>query len=172
MNNKIITLNDVPIEGVTINHTIIDPKELHKLAQLLEIRKLISASLSVFIVPFKDGLHIKGKVKAEIEQECVITLETLHNKVNEKLDLTFLPDVEVPDFDDKDLEGEALQALLAEEDPPEPLINGQINLTDLLVEFIALGIDPYPRIDGAEFKDPNAEVTISPFEALKKLGGS
>lgn len=172
MNDKIITINDVPVEGVVVNHAIVEPKELHELAKLLEVRTLLSACLSVFIIPFKDGLQIKGKVTAEIEQECVITLESLFNSVNEKLDLTFLPDVEVPDFDDKDLEGEALQALLAEKDPPEPLINGQINLTDLLVEFIALGIDPYPRKEGAEFKDPNAEVVISPFEALKKLNGS
>jgi hypothetical protein len=171
MNSNIIAIQDVGPEGIDMIVTMSDTKVLHKTAQLLDVRKLISPELKANISLFKDGLRVKGRVKAEVEQECGVTLELLMNKIDEKFDISFLPDAVEPDLGDKDLDGEELLALLGDEDTPEPLVNGKIDLEALMIEFIALGIDPYPRKPGAEFKDPNAEVTISPFDALLKFKG-
>ena len=63
-----------------------------------------------------------------------------------------------------------------DEEPPEPLQDGKVDLGALANEFLLLGIDPYPRKPGAEFAPPAAaEAGEHPFaglEALKKrLGG-
>ena len=38
---------------------------------------------------------------------------------------------------------------LADEDEPDPIIDGKIDLGALTAEFFALGLDPYPRKPGA-----------------------
>jgi hypothetical protein len=55
-------------------------------------------------------------------------------------------------------------------EPPEPLVDGIIDLGVIAVEFLMLGIDPYPRKKGVEFVTPNApDPATSPFSALGKL---
>jgi hypothetical protein len=64
-------------------------------------------------------------------------------------------------------------AASADRDPPDPIENGTIDLGALAAEFLALGLDPYPRKPGAEFapiSDPQ-DVAERPFDVLKKLTG-
>jgi hypothetical protein len=59
-----------------------------------------------------------------------------------------------------------------EEDPPDPIIDGRIDLGALAAEFLALGLDPYPRKPGAAFDLGEAEPEReSPFAALARLRG-
>src|SRR3546814_17044110 len=39
---------------------------------------------------------------------------------------------------------------LADEDPPEPFENGCIDLGEIVVQHLAVALDPYPRAPGAE----------------------
>ena len=56
---------------------------------------------------------------------------------------------------------------LADEDDPDPVVDGKIDLGALAAEFFALGLDPYPRKPGAEFVAPVAQAPPdSPFTAL------
>ena len=36
-------------------------------------------------------------------------------------------------------------------EPPDEIVNGQIDLGALTAEFLALGLDPYPRKPGVDF---------------------
>ena len=58
------------------------------------------------------------------------------------------------------------------EDIPDHFDGNEADLSDLIVETIALGIDPYPRAPGESIDSlglPQAEAEIHPFAALKKL---
>jgi len=56
---------------------------------------------------------------------------------------------------------------LADEDDPDPVIDGKIDLGALATEFFALGLDPYPRKPGVEFVAPaESAPPDSPFAAL------
>jgi hypothetical protein len=57
---------------------------------------------------------------------------------------------------------------LADEDEPDPIVDGKIDLGALTAEFFALGLDPYPRKPGAALDEErtNPEPTDSPFAAL------
>ena len=105
------------------------------------------------------GLHVTGQVKARVEQSCVVTLEPLENTVDEDIELLFLPGIPEPRA-----EGEA------EQNPPEPLVNGRIDLGAIATEFLVLGIDPYPRKPGVAFDAPMADANgAHPFAALAAL---
>ena len=63
----------------------------------------------------------------------------------------------------------AEEALDIEEDGPDPLIGGVVDLGALAGEFLTLALDPYPRKPGAAFEEPAPAVPEeSPFSALSK----
>ena len=58
-----------------------------------------------------------------------------------------------------------------EYEPPDEIVNGQIDLGALTAEFLALGLDPYPRKPGVDFDFEDAGGRgDSPFAALNAQG--
>jgi len=125
----------------------------------------------------KEGLYVKGRVTAVVTQTCVVTLEPFETAVDEAFEVEFAPQAEAEAAYARAMaEIEAAQdkaAVLAEQrDPPDPIINGKIDLGALAMEFLALGLDAYPRSPGARFEDvaeAAEDEKISPFSALAGL---
>ncbi len=116
-----------------------------------------------------DSLRVIGRVAATVEQACVVTLEPLKNEIDEEVDLLFTPPRDLPkaaaSVDDS---GEAAGSPAV--DAPEELDNGAVDLAAVTVEFLILGIDPYPRKPGAVFDAPQTgEPGPHPFAALAAL---
>jgi uncharacterized protein len=117
----------------------------------------------------RDGLRVSGQVTALVGQTCVVSLEPMESEVSELIELAFTAD------------GERAPPSLAVDvsaafdiaDPPEPLENGNVDLGRIAVEFLVLGIDPYPRKPDAHFEPPaNAskeDEAAHPFAALQSL---
>ncbi len=70
-----------------------------------------------------------------------------------------------------DLVDEAAESGAEIPDPPEPIVNGVIDLGRLATDALFLGIDPYPRRPDAVFEPPAvaADPEDHPFAALKAL---
>ncbi|MEA2933539.1 MAG: hypothetical protein QOD74_185 [Variibacter sp.] len=110
----------------------------------------------------KDALHVIGEVSATVEQTCSVTLEPVVNEVNEPVDVVFS---DAPD----PRHGLDEQGHIAG-DGPEPLVGGAADLGALAVEFLMLGIDPFPRKPDAEFAAPKQEAGAdNPFAVLAGL---
>jgi len=116
-----------------------------------------------------DSLRVTGRVRASVEQNCVVTLEPLKNEVDEEVDLVFTPPRELPKTSEPvDDSGGAAGSPAV--DAPEELQNGTVDLAALTIEFLIIGIDPYPRKPGATFEAPAAEDPgAHPFAALAAL---
>ncbi|HZP69633.1 MAG TPA: DUF177 domain-containing protein [Pseudolabrys sp.] len=114
------------------------------------------------------GVHVTGQVKARVGQTCVVTLEPIESTVEEAIDLLFAPQ-QPAKADDEDHGA-------GDEDPPEPLVDGKLDLGAVATEFLLLGINPYPRKAGAEFAavraDDDGARPFAALEALKKRFGS
>jgi uncharacterized metal-binding protein YceD (DUF177 family) len=109
----------------------------------------------------KAGLRVAGTVSAKVQQTWVATLEPLENDVEETLDVFF---VSGP------AEETGSVMLVDASDPPEPMVDGRIDLGALAGEFLALGVDPYPRKPGAAFTAAADEQPGEhPFAALAAL---
>lgn len=122
----------------------------------------------------RDGLHVAGRVQAQVRQTCVVTLEPLLNAVDEEIDVDFAPprDVQLaarksPQAVDPG-DDDATQSSL---DEPEPLVGNSVDLGALATEFLVLGIDPYPRKADAAFESPARaeDPAAHPFAALAGL---
>jgi uncharacterized metal-binding protein YceD (DUF177 family) len=132
-------------------------------ARMASLRDLPRLEANFDVTRRGAGLHVAGRVSATVGQLCVVTLEPLVNEVEEAIDLLFMPQ---PTAEREDGEvgtrGESA-------DETEPLIGGLVDLGALAIEFLILGLDPYPRKPGAVFQPPEAKPEESPFAALASL---
>ncbi|MGH6851641.1 MAG: YceD family protein [Methylocella sp.] len=131
---------------------------------------------------FEAGFHIGkqgperykvcGVLRALVTQTCVVSLEPFETLVSALVDVDFAPSRQPlgePASRKRTAGGAA--ALAGPQDPPDPMVNGQINLGALAAEFLALNLDLYPRKPGVAFADTNVGGdlcgTDSPFAVLR-----
>jgi uncharacterized metal-binding protein YceD (DUF177 family) len=103
--------------------------------------------------------HVSGNLQARVTQMCVVSLEPFESDIYADIGVEFAPPSRLP------LEPSAIHG-----DPPDPIIDGQIDLGALAAEFLVLNLDLYPRKPGAVFDATDAgkkvEEKDSPFAVL------
>lgn len=156
--------------------------DLKAVAKRLEIPSVesLAAEIDLQRVPGnKAVVHVTGMLKADVVQTCGVTTVPVKNYIEEEFEGWFtdptayasiakarhekagkITDTEVP--------------IMEERDDPEPMVNGKIDLGDLICQYLSLGLDPYPRAHGVTAPELSEEQqeTVSagrrnPFEALK-----
>jgi Large ribosomal RNA subunit accumulation protein YceD len=140
------------------------------LADLGGLREVLSASASLDIELMREGrVHVVGRVRARIGQTCVVTLDPIENDIDEAIDLIFAPPEQIQAL--ADLVDDAAEGEADIPDPPEPIVDGAIDLGRLATDALFLGVDPYPRKADAVFEPPVVpdDPEDHPFAALKAL---
>jgi uncharacterized metal-binding protein YceD (DUF177 family) len=140
------------------------------MADVAGLREVLSASASFDLTPKNGGrVHVAGHVRARVGQTCVVSLDPIENDIDEAIDLIFAPPEQIPEL--SDLVDEAAESDVEIPDPPEPIVNGVIDLGRLATDALFLAIDPYPRKPGAVFEPlvEAADPEDHPFAALKAL---
>jgi uncharacterized metal-binding protein YceD (DUF177 family) len=108
-----------------------------------------------------ERIHVEGAVNAKVSQVCVVTLDPFESEIEEEVEVDFARPGRV-----------AAERVAADpdHDPPDELAGDHIDLGALTAEFLALGLDPYPRKPGASFSFETGEAgPESPFAGLNKL---
>jgi hypothetical protein len=162
-----VAVDDIPDTG---RHIAIEAPAtvLAELATLADVRELPRLSAVFDLVRLGAGVQVSGQVSARVGQTCVVTLEPIESAVEEAVDLKFAP---APDSEvAPEPKSPRKRSILGDDEPPEPLVDGTLDLGALAVEFLILGIDPYPRKTGAQFAPPKVEdAGEHPFAALESL---
>ena len=160
-----MALEDIPETGM---HLEIDAPESTRseIVPLAGVRELPRLSAAFHLSRGGAGVRVTGQVSARVGQTCVVTLEPIENGLEEQVDLMFsLASTGASQTDTKD-----------GDEPPEPLVDGKLDLGAIATEFLLLGIDPYPRKAGVEFApviaDDGSAKPFPALEALKKRLGS
>ena len=140
------------------------------MAEAAGLREILSAHASFDVAPKSGGrVHVTGRVQARVGQICVVTLDPIENDLDEEVDLMFAPQDEVRHLADLIEEGQDSPGAEMPE-PPEPIINGVIDLGRLATDVLYLAIDPYPRKQGVIFEPQvTSDPEDRPFAALKAL---
>jgi uncharacterized metal-binding protein YceD (DUF177 family) len=134
----------------------------------LKITTLESLEARLKAVRLRGGIRVTGQVRARTVQPCVVTFEPVTQDIDEPVDRIFLPASQRPREPEPgseafvDLEGD---------DPPDYFEGIDLDLTELIVETVALALDPYPRAPGAEIEagDEPKDEEDGPFAALRRL---
>ena len=140
------------------------------MAEVAGLREVLSARASLDVTPKSGGrVHVTGHVRARIGQNCVVTLDPIENEIDEPIDLIFAPPEQIPQL--SDLVEEAAESDTEIPDPPEPIINGIVDLGRLATDAMFLAVDPYPRRPDAVFEPliEAADPMDHPFAALTAL---
>lgn len=146
--------------------------QLSELASLAGVRDIKDAYAALDVSRIAgDRVHVAGRITATVGQTCVVTLEPIESVVDEVIDVTFAPASQIPVMAKVVTKEEGIAAEIP--DPPEPIINGTIDIGQSASELLLLGIDPYPRKPGAVFEPPDEAIDPDehPFAALKALKG-
>ena len=164
-----VTVAQIPDTGL---HRDIEaaPAIRQAMAALAGLREILSARASLDVTPRGGGrFHVAGYVRARVGQTCVVTLDPIENDIDEPIDLMFAPPEQIPEM--ADLIDEAAESDADIPDPPEPIVNGVIDLGRVATDALYLAIDPYPRRPDAVFEPPvmAADPEDHPFAALKAL---
>lgn len=152
-----LTLAQVPAAGRDLRLEAA-AEEREALARRLGLLALHALSADLRLVPDEEGaIHVTGRLAAELEQECGITLVPVPQSVAEEVAWRLLPEgVEPSDGEDEpdDIESE----------------QGVADLGEALAQQLSLAIDPYPRAPGAELPEGLGDQGAhGPFASLLKL---
>ena len=134
---------------------------------LIALDKL-SARVNLRRLPHDGSIRVSGTLSATVRQACVVTLEPVLSTVEQEFSQLFgAAPVGRP------VEEELID--LDAEDPPEPIVDGGVDIGEVVTEHLALALEPYPRREGARMRVgewSGEEARRSPFAVLESLKGS
>lgn len=169
--SHLMNVEEVPEQGVDVSLS----------ADALTRQALAAADGLAGIASFEADFHVarrglaqfnvSGTVRAKITQVCVLSLESFDSDIVEEVDVDFAEPEAVAIAVARS--STILGTATPDRDPPDPIVDGTIDLGALAAEFLALGLDPYPKKPGVEFtpvSDPeDRDMSGRPFDVLRRL---
>jgi len=140
-----------------------DAEARQRIARALNLKSLDRFEADLEVTATVSGWRLTGRVVADAVQSCVLTLEPLPVHVDDRFEINLVEAVDTAPSDEGEID------LELDDDSPDVVENGQIDLGQYAVEQLALHLDPYPRKDGAVFEQPPEPGEISPFGVLRAL---
>ena len=140
-----------------------DADAMKRIARALDLQALKDFAVDINLVPTVSGWRLDGRVTAEAVQTCGLTLEPLPVHVDRKFSVQMVEASEREDDEDGEID------LELDDDSPDQIEGGSLDLGQYAVEQLALSLDPFPRKPGAVFEQPPEPGEISPFAVLKTL---
>ena len=152
-----VVLANIPAGGQRLRLSA--PAEaLPAIAARLGLPAVASLTAEMSLAPERGGrVGVRGTLRAQVTQECVVTLAPLPAEVAEEFAWRLLPPGEEPSDGDDD-----------PDDIPSDEA-GAVDLGEELVQQLSLALDPYPRAPGAEIPAEHAGGAHGPFAALARL---
>jgi Large ribosomal RNA subunit accumulation protein YceD len=158
--SRLVDVSNVPPHGLNLRVEATE-EECAALARDFKLPAIRALSAEYRVTASAKGVHVAGTVRAAITQICVVTLDPFDSAVEEQVEVDFAEGSGMPAEPPTEMH---------EYEPPDEIVNGQIDLGALTAEFLALGLDPYPRKPGVNFSfDDGDAQPDSPFTALGRL---
>jgi uncharacterized metal-binding protein YceD (DUF177 family) len=163
-----VRIHEVPPNGRHTRRDRLDSADSAGFAEAIGVEAIADFLLDVDVRPYRgDGLKVTGRVRATVVQTCVVSLDPVQNVIDEEIEASFRPEETLkPHLVHDEEDGLSIDASVAADDP---LVGGTIDLAEIASEFLALGVDPYPRKPDVAFEAPAAGEEASPFAGLAKL---
>jgi uncharacterized metal-binding protein YceD (DUF177 family) len=164
-----LKVSDLPQNRATSFDLQPDTAALTALAQELDLRGLKKLRFSGKITAKgRRDWQLSANLGATVQQDCVVTLEPMTTRIDEKVERIYISGLTDPDDPEVEME---------EDERIEPL-QETIDPSAVMIEALSLLIPPYPRKDGAELGEavytepgvtPMREEDTKPFAGLAAL---
>ncbi len=156
------------------------PESLRALAQRFDVLSVEGIRADAVLVREAGGaiVHVSGNFTAQITQSCVVSGQPVPCTIEETFEGWFSsPDVTslAKARHEKTMEKAGREMpILEERDDPEPIVDGRIDVGELVAQHVLLAIDPYPHAPGVHYElgddappVPEADERKNPFAKLK-----
>lgn len=144
-----IDIDDIKDNETVTKDLTAKPDECAALAERFGLKEIKGLQAKINVTSKGDVIYlVEGRVEAEIVQSCVVTLEPVPAHIDERFEV-FCADADAIPVVSNDTEYDISE----DEDLPEPVVDGKINIGELAAQYLSLAIDPYPHAEGAEPED-------------------
>ncbi|MFD1252346.1 MULTISPECIES: YceD family protein [Devosia] len=166
--DAIVRIDRLPAGGRSVDVNA-DEKTCAAIAEAMNILGVERFKAHLSVTPLRGGLRAQGRIEARVIQASVVTFEPVPEDIAEDVDRVFLP---APRGAQAPTPGSEVFIDLDDEDFPDHIDGPEVDLSTLLLETLALALDPYPRREGeslSELEDLLDEPEAGPFAKLAKL---
>lgn len=147
--SRFVDVDDIK-DGQSVREKLTaDEDERRALAKRFDLKEIKSFRADITVTNQGGVIFlVTGKLTADIVQTCVVTLEPVPVRIEESFEV-YCADAESIPVVSNDMEYDVTE----DEDLPEPIVDGKINIGELAAQFLSLAIDPYPHAEGVEVED-------------------
>lgn len=145
--------------GIT-RELVPDEATRERIRRALDLAALDEFTAELTLAPAREGWRLTGHVRAEAVQTCGLSLEPLPVSIDRAFAIDLAETVE---REDDEVE------ITLDDNAPDEIEDGIVDLGIYAVEQLALSLDPFPRKAGAVFVQPEEPAEVSPFAVLRKL---
>ncbi|MGH6933414.1 MAG: YceD family protein [Dongiaceae bacterium] len=122
----------------TVREIAANPSERARLAERFDLLALDRLQATLRIQRVAGGLvRIRGHFEADVTESCVATLEPVLAHWSEDFAISFGPG--------RQDQNHEVEISIDEEEPPEEIVDGRIDLGETVAQQLAVSLDPYPR---------------------------
>ncbi|MGV8832079.1 MAG: YceD family protein [Devosia sp.] len=165
--DAIVRIDRLPAAGRSIKIAA-DETARAELAKILKVVAVEAVEATLSVTPLRGGIRALGHLTARIVQASVVSFEPVSQDIDEAIDRVFLPE----STGHTPTPGSEVFVDLEDDDFPDQLDGPELDLSALLIETIALAIEPYPRLPGESLESLGLKddgLASGPFAALTKL---
>lgn len=165
--DAIVRIDKLPAGGRSVD---VDANETERaaIAQAMNIVSVERFVANLTVVPLRGGLRAQGRLEASVTQASIVTFEPVPETIDEEIDRVFMPAKSGPE----PTPGSETFVDLEDDDFPDHIDGPEVDLSALLLETLALGLDPYPRVEGEALDTlslSNSDAEAGPFAKLAGL---
>lgn len=167
--DAVVRIDKLPSAGRSVSVDADQPTR-DAIAEAMKVTAVEHFTADLTVVPLRGGLRAQGNLKARIVQPSVISFEPVAQDIAETIDRVFLPAHQVENH----APGSEVFVDLEDDDFPDHIDGPEVDLSALLLETLALAIDPYPRAEGDNLEAEGLAGDAGesgPFAALARLKG-
>jgi len=169
--DAVVRIDKLPAGGRSITVDA-NAEECAAIAEAMQIISVEQFRASLSIVPLRGGLRAQGQLDARVTQASVVSFEPVAQTISEAIDRVFLPG---PRDSHAPAPGAEIFVDLEDDDFPDHIDGPEVDLSALLLETLALALDPYPRLPEERLESlgiSSKEAEAGPFAGLARLKDS
>jgi hypothetical protein len=152
-------------------------QECADLAKRFDCESIENLSATVKIKPKADKMtfHITGNFTADVTQACIISNKPIHSNLSDNFDAWYRDTSRVTPFRQKNMDATSENEeheMRPEEEDPEIIKDGIIDMGEIVSQFLGLAINPYPKADDineGDYIEVKPEDKPNPFAKLAAL---
>lgn len=166
--DAVVRIDKLPASGRSVSVDA-DADQRAAIAAAMNILSVARFEAKLTIVPLRGGLRAKGRLEAVVTQASIVSFEPVLEKIAEDIDRVFLP---APKGSDAHAPGSETFVDLESDDFPDHIDGPEVDLSALLLETLALALDPYPRLEGESLEKlgiSTGDEEQGPFAKLARL---